>query len=284
MRSTTFIVILFLSPLWLNAQRQHSSEGTVHSLTPQLSIAKQNKPLDLDTEFSRWQKRLKGFDITGKPPEAFSMLKGLSPPEYWKLRENGPRIGDFIYGVVLQSTDEQSILMYPAIPYFLPNSEIDVALKKINRVLSGDTTTGEPCPVYTNNNLPYRFMMQELLASFDIPWEFRDSLLVYEDHVTKISGRKVREMFNADSVYVYDIPLQEPFKEDFTYCTGMIIAKSGRPTIIFKWYFTKDGKNREWEYIEQLKGTIRYGEERKPERENRRLQIEAADSVLSAAD
>lgn len=84
--------------------------------------------------------------------------------------------------------------------------------------------------------------------------------LDFYDYVTVQSGKKNREMFNADSVYFYNLPLDKAYQGKYTYCTGMVISKKGRATMLFKWFFTPKGKKKEDEYIKRLSKQIWYDE------------------------
>src|SRR5699024_6337111 len=130
----------------------------------------------------------------------------------------------------LQSKDEECLLLYPIIP--IPFFEKNKDLKPYNRITLA------------------------LLRSFDISKEQADSLFVFDDHVTMVTGKFARDIFNADSIHFYDIPLEKPFEENYIYCTGMVITKADRASLYFKWYFTEEGKEREEEYIKQLEGNL----------------------------
>lgn len=57
-------------------------------------------------------------------------------------------------------------------------------------------------------------------------------------------------MFNADSVFFYDIPLDKAYKEKYIHCKGMVISKGNRPAFLLKFFFTGRGKKKEKEYID----------------------------------
>ena len=93
----------------------------------------------------------------------------------------------------------------------------------------------------------------------------------FNDYVTTISGKKPRDMFNADSLFVYDLPnadsvyffndeLEKMRKEKYPYCTGLFITKKGRATMEIKFFFTQSGKKKKWEYINMLEEKIWYEE------------------------
>lgn len=233
-------------------------------ISSKLVIAQQDTLSNPSAEFNRYEKNvLKVFNIAGKIPESFTMLKGAGPLKHWSLRKGGHQVGDFIYGILLQSDDKESIIMYPAMPYYQSERSIELAktVVMVNKKLQGGTDAADAHITFTNENWPYRIMTIELRESLGIGGGRADSLFVVEDYVTTISGKSVREAFNADTVHFYNIPLEEPFQEKYEYCTGMIITSPERASMLFKWYFTKEGKKEEWTYIEQLSGNIWYEDE-----------------------
>ncbi len=60
--------------------------------------------------------------------------------------------------------------------------------------------------------------------------------------------KEARNMFNADSVFFYDIPLDKAYKEKYIHCKGMVISKGNRPAFLLKFFFTGRGKKRERVY------------------------------------
>ena len=77
-------------------------------------------------------------------------------------------------------------------------------------------------------------------------------------------------MFNADTIYVYDIPntdsalflgdeeLETMRKEKYPYCSGLVICKEGKIGTALKLFFSEKGKIKEDEYIEMLSKKIWY--------------------------
>ena len=93
----------------------------------------------------------------------------------------------------------------------------------------------------------------------------------YNDCLTLISGEKAQELFNADSVYVYDlpkgsavkiwdIPLDRIRRNKYPYCSGIYIYKKNRAVMGAKLFFTEEGKKKQNEYIEALSHSIWYDE------------------------
>ena len=95
----------------------------------------------------------------------------------------------------------------------------------------------------------------------------RDSIR-FEDHVLAVGGRKVKRRFNADSIFVLELPI-EPMEQDsaiYTHCLRMYLTK-GERLIDFIWFFTDQGYERRAEYLRALDGAVRYkrGRWKKPE-------------------
>ncbi len=95
----------------------------------------------------------------------------------------------------------------------------------------------------------------------------RDSIR-FEDHVLAVGGRKVKRRFNADSIFVLELPI-EPMEQDsavYTHCLRMYLTK-GERLIEFVWFFTDQGYERRAEYLRALDGAVRYkrGRWKKPE-------------------
>lgn len=78
---------------------------------------------------------------------------------------------------------------------------------------------------------------------------------VRED-VIRIVGKDTP--FNADTVFIVQIPLKEPYLKKYIYCLGIYACKSGRIPISFKCYFTDNGKAEETKYLLKFYKTIKY--------------------------
>lgn len=161
-----------------------------------------------------------------------------------------------IYGPVLQTPDGNCIVQYPALAWPL---RFDKEEK-----------------VYDFSYRPQ--MIREIKAALDFPDyaartrkstdsvsmivtpEPDTSKIDFDTYVTTIIGKEARERFNADTIYIHDLPLQKPYKDKYTYCTGLVVAKEGRPSMNFKFYFTEEGKAEETKYLDYLDKQIWYAE------------------------
>jgi hypothetical protein len=214
----------------------------------------------------------KKFGITCHMPKGFKDLNKY--PEFFKIRKN--KYTAYIYGPVLEAKDEECIIMYPFL--LMPNTEEDIVTfhitDEINRTLKNpkagivdEKLTHEEIVKrmkVSNAACPRNQIISELKAATDgyddTPGKHsKDSIAIdFDKYVTIVSRKKAREMFNADSVYFYEIPLEEPYQKKYTYCTGMVLYKHERATMVFKCFFTTDGKTKEQEYINRLSKQVWY--------------------------
>ena len=81
----------------------------------------------------------------------------------------------------------------------------------------------------------------------------------FEDHVQAVGGRKVKRRFNADSIFMLELPI-EPMEQDsavYTRCLRMYLTQ-GERHIDFVWFFTDEGYERRAEYMRALDGAVCY--------------------------
>jgi hypothetical protein len=223
----------------------------------------------------------KDFGIICNIPEG---LKNLDKYYVgWKVREEKDKHTGSLYGPIFQFKNKDCILMYPARPHYV--SEEDAKLFKRNvlmeRVLNRDTSTSEP-KVSTNGALPRGQISAEVKTALGLYYRYAHPLnnnsarFDFNDYVTIIAGKKAHEMFNADSIYIYDIPsadsvyffdksLEKIRKGSYPYCTGVFISKDGRATMDFKLFLSKEGKKKEEKYINMLSKQVWYDENFKHE-------------------
>jgi hypothetical protein len=205
----------------------------------------------------------KEFGVTNSIPEGFIDLEKYQLMR--KIRDNR-RVGN-MYGPVFQTNDKECIVMYPGLPNYISNKIRENAKKTslINRALNGDTSTVEP-EIGTNNTFPRGQMTSEIKAATGLFHNsgkaLHDSVnFNFNDRVTIIAGKKAKEMFNADSIFIYNLPLQKPYNEKYTYCVGMALTKQDRDTLFFKWFFTPEGKKRQKKYLNKLRKHVWYDED-----------------------
>jgi hypothetical protein len=188
----------------------------------------------------RYTSEMYGINYT--MPEGFIDLKIKEEP----FRDKYPIRA---YSPVLQSKDENCILMYALI---LPPYEDSVMT-----FTYGDCSS---CCVNTN----YRETAHRNL----ICMELRDILGINDldnrnDHISILPVEKAKEWFNADSVFFINSTLapEKVYKGQYSHCTAMIVNKSNCPMMYFKWFFTEEGKKNEQKYIEKLSKNVWYSKE-----------------------
>ena len=142
-----------------------------------------------------------------------------------------------ILGPVLQSDDKQCEIYYDYMPFFVYESP----------AYDGDSER--------KNSSHRNFIKRELISR----QEGRDDFLL-EDYVTVISDKQAKKRFNADSIFIYNIPI-DPIEQDgeiYEYYTHMYIARNNRVLISIGWFFTDDGEKRKQHYINKLDKHIWY--------------------------
>lgn len=205
--------------------------------------------------------------IVYKQPNKFTDLLKPGAMEVFYIRQDDKQL--YSYRPVLQSEDKECVVMY-GVPWKYTERERVMAKVAFhfNQILHGCDSVRE-FKEYSNDRIPRGKIWNELRVSLQIPPEHMDSLFQFDEHVTIVSGKIAREMFNADSLYFYEIPLDVSYKDIYNHCLGMISAKQDRASIFFKWFFTDEGKKRQNEYIAQLKKAVWYDDDddKKPQEE-----------------
>lgn len=203
------------------------------------------------------------YGITTEFSDAFTDLNQyfvIMPIKEYDAGFSGPQSG-FIYGPMFQSEDKECVIMYPALMMYVSKEDIELGKKmaKLNRQLKGDTSpipSPHPSP---NDPLSRNHVISEIKAA--IGMQDSDSVSFdFNEHVTIIAGKQVRDMFNADSVYIYDLKVERPYHGKYTYRTGVVISKKNRATMVLKLFFTPEGKKNEEEYLRALSKRIWYEE------------------------
>jgi hypothetical protein len=93
----------------------------------------------------------------------------------------------------------------------------------------------------------------------------------FNNYVKIIGGDKAKQMFNADSIYIYDIPgadstyfldelLNKLYIEKYKFCTSIFLSKMDRVPMDIKLFFTPEGKKDEERYIDMLNHKIWYND------------------------
>lgn len=233
--------------------------------------------------------------ITVRIPQTFNDLHKYFVRRTVRIHKGALKLST--YGAIFQTKNKECIVMYPARP--LPpmtkkEKQMAKVAMRLNRRLKGDTSTAKlklPNP----NKFPRQRITLELKDNTGLYDYFERPLsdtvhFHFNDHVTIIAGKKPQEMFNADTMYIYDLPLQKPLpkqyvisdlywwmnaaatdslhatrkksgEEKYAYRTGLVLFKKGRGTMLFMLFFTPEGKKHEWKYINMLGKNVWYDED-----------------------
>ena len=129
---------------------------------------------------------------------------------FWKVREDPAKHMGSMYGPVFLSPNEDCMLMYSGKPHFRSKKDIEIAktVAFIEKVVNRDTSIIEPdcCMHFSRSQIT-----GEITTALGLYYHRgnplnNDSALLnfnFNDHVTIIAGKKAKEMFNADSIYIY---------------------------------------------------------------------------------
>jgi hypothetical protein len=196
----------------------------------------------------------------------------------WKIREEKDKHAGSLYGPVFQSRDKGCLLMYAALPHYVSEADAEIFEKTamIERILNKDTSISESLDS-PKGTFPRSQISSEIETALGLyyrpghPSNKNTLKINLNDYVTIIVGDKPRDMFNADTIYIYDIPsadsvyildssLEKMRKRKYPYCTGMFISKDGRATMYFKLFFTERSKKKEEKYINMLDKQVWYDE------------------------
>jgi hypothetical protein len=202
-----------------------------------------------------------GFKDMGKYPEIFIIKKSNNTAS--------------MYAPVMNAKDE-CILMYPAMPIYITieDAKSGFVAEQMNKILhkTGEEVIKEFPPLdelekrrkNSNKRFPKGMIRNELQAMLGMPNVYtvkerqKIDTVDFDRYVTTYAGKEVREKYNADTLYIYEVVLEKPYLDKYQYCTGMVITKENRASFFFKWFFTSNGKKKEQEYLKMLDRNIWY--------------------------
>jgi hypothetical protein len=191
---------------------------------------------------------LKEFNMVCKMPDKFINLDKYNV--ILKIRKDKDKHVANMYGPVFLSRDSDCIAMYCALPH-----------RSSEQFAS---------PVYPRSQITAEIKTAlGLFYFYNHPLNKNSSPFDFNKHVTTVADKKARKMFNADSVYIYDIPgadsvyflnrpLEKMREHKYPYCTGVFISKNDRAAMDVKLFFTEKGKKNKEKYINLLKKRIWY--------------------------
>ena len=204
------------------------------------------------------------FGIVCMIPEKFANLNKYNVG--WKVRKDKDKHSGNMYGLTLISGNKECIVMYSAFPHHVSKEDVEMRKKKA-------------LPIYPRGRITFEIKTAlGLYYSYGNPLNNDSAKFDFNDYVTIVAGKKAREMFNADSIYIYDIPgadsvyffdesLEKMRKKKYPYCTSVFISKNDRASMDFKFFFTKKGKKIESEYIAMLSKQIWYEDDFESDKE-----------------
>ncbi|WP_129585763.1 hypothetical protein [Bacteroides bouchesdurhonensis] len=143
-----------------------------------------------------------------------------------------------VYSGMMQSKDGNCLILYPNMNFMLVDNK-EVPWK----------WTGDPV-------LPRNQMLDDLHCALKPGMDSDTISIVWEKYVTTYIGKDTP--FNADTVFVSQIPLENLYQGKYMYCTGIYACKRGRPSMIFKCFFTEEGKMNEEKYLSKFYKTVKY--------------------------
>lgn len=165
------------------------------------------------------------FDIKLKKLKGFKVISGTTP---FKVNEKD-NIGTF-YRMTLSSKAKDCLILFPyfyihrcheCVAKTMVYEEVKTALNSLH---SGET-------------------LEQDTAKY----------------IRMITSENMENYFNADTVFIYRVPLLKPYEGRYNECIGINIIKKGYPSAMIKIFF-KDGCKKKEEYIQQLFDSIRYSD------------------------
>ncbi len=199
------------------------------------------------------------FGIVCTPPVKFKNLDKYYV--IWKVREDKAKHSGGMYGPIFLSKDRKCMVAFPVqLIMDYPKEKDQIKRRRQKSGFPQSEIMGE---IRTSLGLYYRYKH---------PSNNDAAKVDFHDYVTTISGRQPREMFNADSVFVYSLPdadsvfffdeeLEKMRSKKYPYCIGLFICKKDRATMNLKLFFTQKGFKNSKQYINMLSKKIWYDED-----------------------
>jgi hypothetical protein len=200
----------------------------------------------------------KEFGIACKIPVGFTNMDKYNV--MWKVRKNKDKHTGNIYGSTFISSNRECIVLYSTYLKHVSKEDIEMREKM-------------DLPIYPRSQIKAEIKTALGLYYYPMhPLNNDSSRFDFNDYVTIVSGKKAGEMFNADSIYIYEIPgadsvyfidesLEKIRKRKYPYCTSLFVSKNDRVSIDVKLFFTKKGKKKEDKYINLLSKQVWFDED-----------------------
>lgn len=188
------------------------------------------------------------FDIEIIKPKGFKTIDKMIP---FKVNE-GRSIGSF-YRVALESKDKDCLILYP---FFIENRPRGIAKSMAyGEVMVALNLAPEEDDEMGPNLVNGKFVLSRRKTSRNKETAKLDTAR----YIRVISEEDMGNYFNADTVYVYDIPLLKPYKGIYKECIGINMVKEGHPFGMIK-VLLAEGCDAKDKYMKQLFKSIRYSD------------------------
>lgn len=175
------------------------------------------------------------MDIVWKKPKEFEWNDvGIA------LWSQGNRGLGSTYGATMQSKDGNSFILYPVMSF----------------MLGAYKAYYEERPDEKKVTIARKQMMDDMHDAFKHKQGLDSLHFEWEKYVVTLVGDDAP--FNADTVFIANIPLRKPYQDKYAYFTGIYIWKEGRVPMIFKCFFTEEGKKKESKFLSKFYKMVRY--------------------------
>lgn len=201
--------------------------------------------------FSEYQVECeRDFHIKLSMPAGFETVDKMVS---FKVNE-GRSIGSF-YRVALESRDKDCLMLYP------------LFIEKQSHGIAKNMTYGEVKAALNLAPEENECMRMNLvngkftLGKSKVPDRSKETVQFDTARYMRVIAEENMENYcNADTVYVYEVPLLKPYKGVYTKCIGINMVKEGHPCGIAKILLT-EGDNAKDKYMKQFFESIRYSAE-----------------------
>ncbi len=189
------------------------------------------------------------FDIEIIEPKGFKTIGKMVP---FRVNE-GRSIGSF-YRVALESENKDCLILYP---FFIKNSPHGIAKNMAyGEVMAALNLASEEDDEMGPNLVNGKFVLSRRKKTSCNKETVQFDTARY---MRVIAEENMENYCNADTVYVYEVPLLKPYKGVYKKCIGINMVKEGHPCGIAKILLT-EGDDAKDKYMKQFFESIRYSD------------------------
>ena len=165
----------------------------------------------------------------------------------------GRNIGVF-YSLLLESRDKDCLMLYPL---FIENQSHGIAKNMTyGEVKAALNLAPEENECMRMNLVNGKFT----LGKSKVPDRSKETVQFDTARYMRVIAEENMENYcNADTVYVYEVPLLKPYKGVYTKCIGINMVKEGHPYGMAK-ILLMEGDNSKDKYMKQFFESIRYSD------------------------